>query len=170
MSETPQQYTQRILNNLGTLDPIDALESTISRLEALARALEKKGLQNKPSPDKWTAAQILAHLAEAEIVWAYRIRKALSASGEAIEAYDQNEWVKNSGYLQTDPHLALSLFQMLRKANVSRLKSLTPEQLAHFGIHSERGKESIAQMARLMAGHDINHLQQIEMIAKLCCS
>lgn len=167
MSETPQQYTERILNDLGALDPVDVLESTISRLEALTLALKKKGLQNKPSPDKWTAGQILAHLAEGEIVYAYRIRKALNASGEAIEASDQNEWVKNSGYLQADPHLALSLFQMLRKANVSRLKSLTPEQLERFGIHSERGKESIAQMARLMAGHDINHLRQMETIAML---
>jgi uncharacterized damage-inducible protein DinB len=165
MSETAQQYTERILNNLGTLDPVDVLESTISRLEALTLSLEKKGLQDKPSPDKWTAAQILAHLAEAEIVWAYRFRKVLGASGEAIEAYDQKEWVKNSGYLQTDPHLALSLFQVVRKGNVSWLKSLTSEQLSHFGIHSERGKESIAQMVRMMAGHDINHLQQMEVIA-----
>ncbi len=103
MSETPQQYTQRLLDNLGDLDPIDVLESTLSRLDALVRVLERKGLQNKPSPDKWTAAQILSHLAEGEIVAAYRIRKALNASGEPIEAYDQNEWVKNSGYLQADP-------------------------------------------------------------------
>lgn len=167
MSETPQQYTERILNNLGTLDPVDVLESTISRLETLTVALEKKGLQRKPAPDKWTAAQILAHLAEAEIVWAYRVRKVLNASGEAIEAYDQNEWVRNSRYLQNDPHLALSLFQMLRKANVCWLKSLTPQQLAHFGIHRQRGKESIAQMARLVAGHDINHLRQMETITML---
>lgn len=165
MSETAQQYAQRILNDLGTLDPMDALESSTSRLESVARTLEKKGLQNKPLPDKWTAAQILAHLAEAEIVWGYRLRKVLGASGGPIEAYDQNEWVKNSAYLQADPHFALSLFQTLRKANVLFLKSLTPEQMAHFGIHSERGKETIAHMMRMMAGHDINHLRQMETVA-----
>ena len=165
MSETPQQYTQRILNNLGDLNPVEVLESTTSRIEALSRSLEKKGLQSKTTPDKWTAAQILSHLAEGEIVFAYRLRRALNASGEAIEAYDQSEWVKNSGYLQADPHLALSLFQALRRVNIARLKSLTPEQWAHFGIHSERGKESITQMARLTAGHDINHLRQMETIA-----
>src|SRR5262245_10185127 len=116
MSETPQQYTKRILNLLGTMEPIDVLESNVSRLEALAIALEKKGLQNRLSPDKWNAGQILAHLAEAEIVWGYRLRKVLGSSGQPIEAYDQNEWAKNSDYLQSDPHLALSLFQMLRKA------------------------------------------------------
>ncbi|HSP05747.1 MAG TPA: DinB family protein [Acidobacteriota bacterium] len=89
MSETPQQYTQRLLNNLGEQNPIDVLESTISRIDALARALEKKGLQNKPAPNKWTAAQILSHLAEGEIVFSYRLRKTLNDSGTAIEAFDQ---------------------------------------------------------------------------------
>lgn len=167
MSETPQQYTQRLLNNVGELNPVEVLESTITRIEALSRSLEKKGLQRKPTPDKWTAAQILSHLAEGEIVFAYRLRKALNASGETIEAYDQNEWVKNSGYLQADPHLALSLFQALRRVNVARLKSLTPEQWAHYGMHTERGKESITQMARITAGHDINHLRQMETIAEM---
>lgn len=167
MSETPQQYTQRLLNNLGDLNPVEILESTISRIDALSRSLDKKGLQRKPTPDKWTAAQILSHLAEGEIVFAYRLRKALNASGEVIEAYDQNEWVKNSGYLQADPHLALSLFQALRRVNVARLKSLTPEQWAHYGMHTERGKESITQMARITAGHDINHLRQMETIAEM---
>ncbi|HSP05746.1 MAG TPA: DinB family protein [Acidobacteriota bacterium] len=75
--------------------------------------------------------------------------------------------MKNSGYLQADPHLALSLFKALRKTNVARLKSLTPEQWTHFGIHSERGEESITQIARLTAGHDINHLRQMEIIAEM---
>lgn len=167
MSETPQQYTQRLLNNLGAQDPVDVMGWTLSRIDALTRALERRGLQNEPAPNKWTAVQILSHLAEGEIVFAYRIRKALNASGEAIEAYDQNEWVKNSKYLQADPHLALSVFQALRKVNIARLKSLTPEQLDRFGIHSERGKESILHMARLCAGHDINHLQQLEAISAM---
>ncbi len=164
MSETSQQYTQRILNHLGTLDPLNVLESTITRLETLTRTLEKKGLQKESLPAKWTAAQILAHLAEAEIVCAYRYRKVVSTSGESIEAYDQNEWVKNSGSLQSDPYLALSLFQILRKANIAWLKSLTSDQWEHYGIHSQRGKESISQMVRMMAGHDINHLRQMEQL------
>lgn len=164
MTETAQQYAQRILNDLGTLDPLEALESTASQLEELTRTLITKGLQNKPLPDKWTAVQILAHLAEAEIVWAYRFRKVLGANGQPIEGYDQNEWVKNSGYLQSDPHLALSVFQILRKANISLLRSLTLEQRTFFGIHSQRGKESIETMMKMMAGHDINHLRQMQAI------
>lgn len=167
MSETPQQYMQRLFNNVGQQDPLEIMESTITRLEALSRVLERKGLKNKPSPEKWTAGEILSHLAEGEMVFSYRIRKALNSTGEPIEAFDPSVWVSNSGYLQSNPDLALSVFQALRKTNIARLKSLTPEQWEHFGIHSERGKESIAQMTRLAAGHDINHLRQMERIAEL---
>jgi hypothetical protein len=161
MKETPQQYKERIENYLGTVDPMDVLESTSARLENLVARLEN---QQKQLPEQWTALEILAHLAESEIVYGYRIRKALNASGSAIEATDQNQWVKNAGYLQKNPQLAFSIFQTVRKANIAFLKSLTPQQLENFGIHSERGKESIAQMAQMIAGHDINHLQQMEKI------
>ena len=161
MKETPQQYSQRILGTLNGMDPIDVLESSSARLETLVTKLKKSERQ---SNEKWSAAEILAHLAESEIVYGYRIRKALNASGTAIEATEQNVWVKNARYLQTNPQLALTLFHAVRKANLALLKSLTPEQMENFGIHSERGKESILQMARLIAGHDINHLQQMEKL------
>jgi DinB family protein len=160
MNETPQQYTARILGKLNGMDPIKVLELSSSRLQTLVNKLH----QAQNSPGLWSAAEILAHLAESEIVYGYRIRKALNANGSAIEATDQEVWVKNAGYLQKDAELALSLFQAVRKANIAFLKSLTPQQMENFGIHSERGKESIAQMARMIAGHDINHLQQLEKL------
>jgi hypothetical protein len=160
MKETPQQYASRILDKLGSTDPIEILESTSSRLESLV-----SNLQNQQSrSESWNAAEILSHLAESEIVYGYRIRKALNANGTAIEATDQEVWVKNAGYLRKDAQLALLLFKAVRKANIALLKSLTPDQLENFGIHSERGKESIAQMARMIGGHDINHLQQMEKL------
>jgi len=161
MSETAEQYSQRLLSNLGSQDVLQVLSATVQKLEAVTRALNQR-LQNRPSPERWSAAHILAHFAEGEIVFSYRIRKALNDSGQTIEAYDQNEWVKNAGYLQSDPDLALSVFQALRKTNVARLKSLTEEQWERYGIHSERGKESIRRMSQLAAGHDINHLRQME--------
>ena len=164
MVETPQQYTQRIISNVGVSNPMDVLEKTMTRLEEIVSDLEKKGNRKPAGEGKWSAVHILSHLAEGEMVFAYRLRRILSDSGQPIEAYDQEKWVANAGYLQSDPRMALSLFLATRKANVALLKSLTPEQWAHFGIHSERGEESISHMARLYAGHDINHLRQLEAL------
>jgi hypothetical protein len=54
----------------------------------------------------------------------------------------------------------------MRKANIDLLKAVKPEQWKHFGMHSERGEESVEMMVSMMAGHDVNHLAQIERIVK----
>jgi hypothetical protein len=55
---------------------------------------------------------------------------------------------------------------VLREGNLALLRSLDPEQWQHYGMHSERGRETIEHIARMFAGHDLNHLQQIEKILK----
>ena len=167
MEETPQQYSKRLLDNVADKEPLEVMDSTIAKLQAVSQQLRNGRWNNRLKPDGWTAARILSHLAEGEIVFAYRIRRALNSSGQSIEAYDQNDWVQNANYLHEDPELALTLFQTVRRANIARLKTLNPEQWERFGIHSERGNESIRRMAHLAAGHDINHLKQLESIATL---
>ena len=162
MSETAREYTERLFNNVGSSDPLEIMAGTPSRVQAVLSKLEGKGSARESSSGKWAASQIVAHFAEGEIVLAYRLRRILAGSGQTIEGYDQDEWVKNSGYLQADLQLAYSLFEIVRKSNVALIRSLTPEQMAFYGLHSERGKESISHLTRLYAGHDINHLKQLE--------
>ncbi|HEY7161471.1 MAG TPA: DinB family protein, partial [Acidobacteriota bacterium] len=72
----------------------------------------------------------------------------------------------NAKYLVARPDMALALLRNLRRTNVEFLNSLTQEQWDTYGIHSERGKESIRDIVRLYAGHDLNHLQQLERLQK----
>ena len=167
MDETPQEYSQRLIRTLAGGEPLEILQSTITELEALVQPLTEERLRLPRAPGQWSAAQILSHLAEGEIVFGYRLRMILSSDGAPIQAYDQDIWAKNSGYLQDDPALALNLFRVMRSTNLSWLRSLQPEQWNYAGIHSERGRESIADMARLTAGHDINHLKQLKSISSL---
>src|SRR6185295_3472698 len=104
------------------------------------------------------------HLADGEIVGGFRMRFILGAPGAAIVAYDQDKWVTSGHYDRRDPRKSLEQFRVLRDANLALLESLEPEQWQHCGIHSERGQESIELIVRMFAGHDLNHLQQIEKI------
>ncbi len=167
MNETPQEYTQRLIRTLAGKEPLKVLEETLIEVDRLIETLPGERLTAPRAPGQWSAAQILAHLAEGEIVFAYRLRMILSSDGSPIQAYDQDIWVRHSGYLQDDPSLALSLFRTVRKSNLARLRSLQPKHWNYAGIHSERGRESIADMARLTAGHDINHLKQLKSISGL---
>ena len=121
-------------------------------------------LRKRPAPDKWSVTEILAHLGDAEIVTAWRIRSILGAPGTLIQAYDQDAWVAAGRYSERNPRHCLEVFRVVREANLMVLKTLKPEQWKHHGMHSERGEETIERILHMMAGHDLNHLQQIERI------
>jgi len=166
MKETPQQYTQRILGFSEGKNPLAVQAATAGKLARAIRGLTRAQLRKAPAPGKWSVCEILAHLAEAEIVIAWRLRSMISSSGAPIQAYDQNAWAANQGYSRMDASRSLETFRVLRAFNLALLKSLKPETLERYGMHSERGKETVAHTARMMAGHDLNHLGQVERIRR----
>src|SRR5439155_19658665 len=137
---------------------------TAAALERLITDVSTEELRRRPAPDQWSVSEILAHLADGEIVGGFRIRLILGSPGAPIVAYDQDNWVVSGRYDKRDPRKSLEQFRVLREANLALLESLDPEQWKHYGIHSERGQEAIELIVRMAAGHDINHLQQIERI------
>jgi hypothetical protein len=164
MNETPQQYTQRILGHVQGLDALKVQSATPKKLKKLIAGKSNAQLRKRPAPDKWSVTEILAHLGDAEIVTAWRIRSILAAPGTPIQAYDQNAWVAAGRYNQRNPHQCLEVFRAVRDANLMVLKSLKSDQWLHHGMHAERGQETIERVLHMMAGHDLNHLQQIERI------
>jgi DinB superfamily len=164
MNETPQQYIQRILGHVQGKDAMKVQATTPKKLAALIKSVSPSKLRKRPAPDKWSVTEILAHLGDAEIVTAWRIRSILGAPGTPIQAYDQDAWVAAGRYSERNPRQCLEVFRVVREANLMVLKSLKPEQWKHHGMHSERGEETIERILQMMAGHDLNHLQQIERI------
>ena len=164
MKETPQQYTQRILSHAQGQEPLKIQAATPKKLQRLLGRATASKLRKRPAPDKWSIAEIVAHLADTEIAGGWRMRLILGAPGTPVSAFDQDSWVTALHYDKRDPRKALEQFRVLRETNLALLKTLTPEQWKHFGIHSERGEETIEHMVRLFAGHDLNHIAQIETI------
>jgi hypothetical protein len=164
MNETPQQYIQRILGHIEGKDALKVQMATPKRLATLIKKVSPSKLRKRPAPDKWSVTEILAHLGDAEIVTAWRIRSILGAPGTPIQAYDQDAWVAAGRYSERNPRQCLEVFRAVREANLTVLKSLKPEQWKHHGMHAERGEETIERILQMMAGHDLNHLHQIEHI------
>jgi hypothetical protein len=166
MKETAQQYTQRMLGYIEGKEPLAVQAATAKKLERLIKGVPAAKLRKRPAPDKWSVSEILAHLADGEIVGGFRMRLILGAPGTPVTPFDQDAWVKAGHYEKREPRKSLELFRTVREANLALLKSLTPEQWQHYGMHAERGQESIEHIVRMFAGHDINHMQQIERILK----
>jgi uncharacterized damage-inducible protein DinB len=166
MQETLQQYMQRILGYVEGKDPLRVQRDTPKKLAAAIRGLSPKQLKKQPAPGKWSIAEILAHLADTEVVAAWRLRQILSANGAAIQSFDQNVWAKTFDYAKLDAKESLRFFEVLRSGNVAMLKRLPRKAWDNYGMHAERGKETVAKIVRMWAGHDINHLEQVKRIAK----
>jgi hypothetical protein len=164
MKETIPQYIQRVTGYVEGKQPLAVQAATAKKLERFIKAVPTSKLRKRPAPDKWSVSEILAHLADAEIVGGFRMRLILGAPGTPVAAFDQDSWVTSGHYEKRDPRKSVDQFRVLREANLALLKSLTPEQWKHYGMHSERGQETIEHIVRMFAGHDINHMQQIERI------
>lgn len=161
-SVTDGTYRDRILGLLGDRDPMESLQESARRIEAAARRLGPSGLDGSYGPGKWTGRQILAHLADAEIGIAFRTRQALAEDHHTIQPFDEGAWARR--YQDVDHEAALRSFLALRAWNLWMFSRLRPEERAREAYHPERGPETVETIIRLLAGHDLNHLAQLESI------
>jgi len=149
-------------SHLGDLSPIPVISTTTERLGALLHALGPDAGQ-APAPGKWSAREIVCHLADCEVVFAYRLRQAASQPHHIIQPFDQDEWAKvYSGYTAD---AALAVFSTVRDWNLAFLKALPAETFSRTLNHPERGDMTFQVVVETMAGHDLNHVKQIEALA-----
>ena len=164
MQETAEQYRNRMYGYVGAQSPLKLQAAAPAKLAKLLKGVSPAVAKKRPAPDKWSIAEIVAHIADTELVGGYRIRAILGQPGTPIIGFDQDAWVKALHYDKHDLRKSHEQYRALREANIALLKTLTPEQWKHVGMHSERGPESVETIAKMFAGHDLNHFSQIEKI------
>jgi len=155
-------YRERLLGLLGDRSPLEALEANSKRVETVARRLGDAGLSRSYGPGKWTGKQILAHLADAEIGIGFRIRQILSEENHRIQPWDEGSWARR--YNDVDVESALASYLASRRWNLSLLRVLSSQDLEREAYHPERGPEKLGMVVRVLAGHDLNHLAQLERL------
>jgi len=164
--EHARAYVSAILELLGEQDPFAVLRATPAALERMIQSTPSDVLARPEAPGKWSMGQVLAHLADSDVVWAWRLRLILAQDRPQLTGYDQDRWAARLGYAESDPRDSVALFSILRKTNLRLLDRATPEDLQRVGVHVERGEESLAHQLKLYAGHDILHLNQLERVRK----
>jgi hypothetical protein len=149
----------------GHLDgrPLEAiLSATPAELERLLAAIGAKNVDVSPAPGKWSPAQIAAHLADCELVFAFRLRQTLAEDAPLIQPFDQDKWAAT--YTAVPAAQALEVFKALRGWNLRLIGLALPEAAARPVTHPERGTMTFLTIVETIAGHDLNHLGQLEKI------
>jgi uncharacterized damage-inducible protein DinB len=157
-------YTAAVLNLLGKQDPMHVLRETPAVLRSALVGLSGTQLAQPEAAGKWSIRQVLQHLADSELVWAYRLRLVLAQDRPPLTGYDQDAWAHRLHYDEADVATAVDEFGALRRANLRLLARASPDDLARVGVHAERGEESVGHMVRLYAGHDLLHLAQVARV------
>jgi hypothetical protein len=158
------QYQEKLQAYTEGKDPL-AMQADAPRTVAeLIAAIPEARLRERPSPGKWSVVEIIAHLAEDELSSSWRYRQMIENSGCALAGFDQDEWARLGNYRSWKPAEALEMFRLLREANLRLLHGLSADEWERYGVHAERGRITVRDLARHMAGHDMNHVDQIRAI------
>lgn len=139
--------------------PLTSIRAAPERLEALISGASQVQLLQQPAPNKWSVRDILCHLADCEIAFAFRLRQTLAENRHTIQPFDQDAFARNYGALRAEE--ALSTFSSLRRWDVSFIDTAGAAAMRKVVTHPERGEMTFQTILETMAGHDLNHFGQI---------
>lgn len=162
--ETAEEYRKRLAAYVEGKDPLQMQHEAPKILSQLIAGCTGQELRRRPAAGKWSVLEILAHLADDEIATSWRYRQMIEHSGKEMPSFDQDEWARLGAYSFWEANDALELFRRLREANLRMLAGLSREEWEREGQHAERGRITVRDLARHMAGHDMNHIGQIRRI------
>jgi uncharacterized damage-inducible protein DinB len=157
-------YVSALFDLLGNRDPLAVLNELAPWLAEKTRRLDDSTLRRPEAPGKWSVIHVIQHLADSELVFAYRLRRILTEDQPPLRGYDQDVWARELEYQDVPLELALEQLNGLRAPNLRLTRRLSPSQRQRVGQHSERGSESAAHLIKLMAAHDLVHRRQIDRI------
>jgi len=146
--------------HLGDRDPLAVIAATPPRIEALIEAVGPERAGRAPAPGKWSAREIVCHLADCELVFAYRLRQTLAEDHHVIQPFNQDRWAAQ--YSAYDVSAALKVFAAMRRWNLALIRSLPAPAFGKTVTHPERGDMTFRTIVETMAGHDLNHVKQLQ--------
>src|SRR5215470_10960168 len=158
----PEAYREKLFNMMAGRDPIEVMGQTASTLASIVARHPAAVLRARPFDGKWTPNEIIGHLTDSEWVYGYRLRLILSEDDPAILGTEQDRWVSSLKHNEGEPSELVEVFRTLRGFNLTVWRRSSPDDLNRSGRHSERGSESLGVMLRMVAGHDLSHLDQIK--------
>ena len=164
--DAPGEYARGLLDRLGDRDFVTVLQATPAALRTQFDGLDDATIRLPEAPGKWSMIEVAHHLADSDMVVGVRVRMIVAQDRPPIVAYEQDLWAEKLGYRQAALSDVLTQFAVLRGANLRLARRLSPADFERYGVHSERGGESVGYLLRLVAGHDLVHLDQMARVRR----
>jgi DinB superfamily len=124
------------------------------------RGISEQELDARPAPDKWSAREIVHHLADSEMTSAIRLRRLIAEERPVIQGYDQDEFARRLAY-DRPVQASLDAFRAARQTTAEILERLTETDWTREGVHSESGRYTVERWLEIYAIHAHTHAEQI---------
>ncbi len=144
------------------------LAATAAEIALLLEAIGSEKAAVAPAPGKWSPAEIVCHMADCELVFGNRLRQTLAEDAPTIQPFDQDKWAAN--YAGIAVERALIAFSALRAWNLLLINATLPNAADRPVTHPERGTMTFLTLVETMAGHDLNHLEQLRRLTPIAPS
>jgi hypothetical protein len=140
---------------------LERLKATARDLVSLTSGVPRSELERRPAPREWSAVMVVAHLADAELVYGMRFKQMLSEDRPQLAPFDENAWAERFSRVEEDVKDTLARWRLLREHSVRVLETLEDAEWRRSGVHGQRGELTVRQVATLLADHDRQHLDQL---------
>jgi hypothetical protein len=140
---------------------VDSLRATVPALVAFVTGSPVSAFRRRPDADEWSAAMVLTHMADAEMVYGVRFRVALAEPGGLLPGFDESAWAARFSPFDDDPSRSLARFRALRENTIAIIESVSGDEWDRVGLHEEFGELSVRRLAERLMAHDAGHLDQI---------
>jgi uncharacterized damage-inducible protein DinB len=167
LSPELRAYIRKTENYRAGREPIALMKKAPAKFARAVAGLSASQMRKRPARGKWSIIEILGHLSDTEIVYGWRYRLCLCEPGSPIQGYDQTVWVEELRHRSRgNAKRLLERIRVAREGNLDTLRQVPRQNWKRYGRHSERGRETVRGTVELIAGHDLNHLDQIKAIRK----
>ncbi len=151
---------------LGNRDPLAVAVATPAKIGSLIRGLTPRQLAARPAPGKWSIREIIHHLTDTEMVMGCRARWIAFEKHPTLVPYDQEKWAAGRAREHEPLSETLERFRLLRRSQLRLFRRASATDLRRTGFHPERGVVTLRVQLETLAGHDLNHLAQIQRLAE----
>ncbi len=142
--------------------PDEVMRTTPTALNALLARFTAEEITTRPSPDKWSLRELLCHMADCEIAWAWRLRQVYGESNPTLQSFEQDPWARAYDGVRYTTEAALTTWRTVRMWNLALVETFSAEDKARPAMHPSAGPITLWTLVEIAAGHDLHHLAGLE--------
>ncbi|MCK5440840.1 MAG: DinB family protein [Maribacter sp.] len=155
-SEDYNPFYQTYIDVLGNVELMDMLRRQLKNFPEFLESLPDEKLGYAYAKSKWTIAEVLVHVLDAERVFQYRALRFMRGDKTPLPGFDQNIFVPNSNADRRTKESIIEEYKVIRRSTIALYSNMNGQSLRRKGVASD-SPMSVAALGFIICGHQKHH-------------